>query len=163
MKSVETTIMAERLLMMVMMVMVIVTALDDDNTNMSTPSLSAGNLHPEGITDLVEEEKKEEEEEVINGNKMNMIMGRPESITIIPEHEWNIAKMEEEEKERRKERRRNRRNRGRRRKWKKNKNGKKFYRGNRTYKWGSKKNLKSGGGMQTRQRQSSTSPNQREY
>lgn len=92
----------------------------------------------------------------------NMIMGRPEVVTVLPDvHKWR--KMDNSAARKGKRRphnaRRNRKHKGRRRKWK-NRQAKKFYRRNRTYEWGAKKYRKSGD-MQAGHWQYA-SPNQRD-
>lgn len=90
----------------------------------------------------------------------NMIVGRPEVVTVLPDnHKWR--KMDRtDRKGRRRSHNSRRKHRGRRRKWK-NRRAKKYYRRNRTYEWGARKHRKSGD-MQAGHWQHS-SPNQREY
>ncbi|XP_050692947.1 cysteine-rich venom protein-like [Eriocheir sinensis] len=118
-----------------------------------------------------EEEEDEEDEEGLkheehDTNLMNMIETPPELVTMNPFTVDTKADDQEEEKQRQRrphDSRKARRERRRRRRWKKRmKAAKKFYRGNRTFKWGTKKHQQkdSSGGSRPGQRQWS-SPNRR--
>lgn len=163
--------MFEHVMMLLLVVTMMVVALEGDEAPLQTLSNAvefskAGMLHPEDITHL-EEDEELEEHDIKDVKELNMIVGRPEIVTVIPQgYPWNTELLDAPSRNRQGKRRRrphnmkkSRKHRGRRRKWR-NKALKKYYRGNRTFEWGAKKHRKSGG-VRERQRQWS-SPNQRE-
>lgn len=133
-------------------------------------------MHDE--TDIHDEEEENEEEEGDEGgeegmedeehdtNLMNLIETRPEVVAMNPfAVDTKVDDQQVEKKRRRRphDSRKARRERRRRRRWKKKmKAAKKFYRGNRTFKWGSEKHQKSSGASPSSQRQWSP-PDRREY